>query len=323
MEKKTRTLLVGFLVVVLLAACQSASGAPQGTGQFGPSSDMQTQIASNPDMQTQIASGGGFGRGQQATATPTQEPTATSTPQPTATVSPTAPAVQAARDYFTALENGDPATASKLVSAFSRTLFKMTAGDVADALTQQKLAGTTWSDLQVEDSQVFTDNTVLVHVVYQLTSKDAKTGEAVQTQVDELWPFRLEGSQWLYNWKDVIDYHTLDFNTKYTSGLSVTPLQVIRYSDRISLTVLAQNMSSDQTIVIGGSSQTLATFYFGDQSVDATAAQYIFEPLRSYSDVTIDVAGLYTSYPQLGGDRQVQERHCRPLVHLCSGRLRS
>jgi hypothetical protein len=297
MEKKMRTLMIASLVIVLLTACGAASGAttsgfPGGPGQFTP----------NPQMMTQIAADGGPGVGPAfaqvaTTPTPTQTPLPTSTPQPTSTtVSQTGLAEQTVQNYFTALQNADFASASKLVSAFSLMTFKMTASDVVADLTEQKQAGATWSGLQILDSQVFNAQTVLVHVKYQLTSKDAKTGETVTTDMDELWPIRYENHQWLYNWNNLIDFNTLGFDTQTASGLSVTPLQVTRYTDRITLTLLVQNQTN-QTIVIGSSNQTLATFYFGGKAVNADNTRYILEPLRSTSDVVVTVKGLYTSYP--------------------------
>lgn len=304
-----RTFFIGAIILVLVSACQSASGSNEGSaarpasGQFPSRSQLQTQIASNPELQTQIASGvrpgAGFAIDQanraDATATQTPFPTNTTAPTPTAT-SVTNAAVQTVQQYFAALQNSDFAAASKLVSAFSLRTFRMTAGDVIAALTKQKSAGTRWSDLQVVDSQVFDDQTILVKVAYRLTTRDAKTGEDEVTQKEEIWPVRLEYKNWRYNWNNLIDFHTLGFETQTTAGLSMTPLQITRYSDRISLTLLAQNRTNE-TIVIGTRNQTLATFYFGDQAMDAENTLYVFEPLRSNPNVTIELKGLFTSYP--------------------------
>jgi len=169
MKTKMHILFFGLAIALLLAACQSASSATPaasglggpGGGQFAQNPDFQTRIASDPDMQTRIASGGGpggfggqggFGN-QRATPTPTAEPIPTGTPEPTPTaVSQTAGAEKAAQDYFAALQKGDFDAASRLVSTFSLTASKLTAGDAAAALTQQKAQGAKWSNLQVKDS---------------------------------------------------------------------------------------------------------------------------------------------------------------------------
>lgn len=313
MKTTILVLVTGLLVLFLMAACQPAAtptlpaGAPG--GQFANNPDFQTRIASNPDMQTRIASGGGPGGfapggfagngtlgafgARRGTATATAAPVATSTPQPSPTpTSATAPAVQAAQDYFALLEKNDFEGAARLVSAFSLRTSKQTAGDVTAALAAQKQQGAAWSGLKVVDSQAFTDNTVLVHVTYQLSSNDKNVNQAK----DELWPFRFENNQWRYNWGNLVDFKTLSAPTKVTAGLTITPLMLIRYSDRITLTVLAQN-GTNETIVIGSANQVLATFHFGDKSVEATNTRYIFNSLRSYPSVTIDVRGLYTTYP--------------------------
>jgi hypothetical protein len=277
-------------VTVLLAACQSAnaatpfasgsststSGQPAGApGQFGPGASASTVTA---------------------TATATAEPTAT--PEPTATsVDPTAGAVQTAQDYFTALETGDFSAASKLVSSFSLLANKITASDVVEALTQQKTAGAAWANFQVAGSQVFDDQTVLVHVTYTFTSVDAKTGKSVETTMDEQWPFRLEQKTWKYNWTNIIDFETLSSSARLVSGLTIKPLQLARYSDKIRLTVMAQNSTASAIVVGGTTNQLLGTFHFGSQTVEAENVRYLFDAYRSYMNVTIDVKGLYTSYP--------------------------
>lgn len=233
-----------------------------------------------------------------STATATMLPTRPATP--TATVTPTEPpnqgAVQAVKDYFAALEKQDFSTAAAQVSAFSLAFNRMTAGDLAGELNLQRNQGAAWSGLQVKDSQAFNEKTVLVHVVYQMAGKDAKSGAAIQAAKDELWPVRLENKQWRYNWSNVIDFKTLSARAQLAEGLIITPLQITRYSDRIRLTVLAQNTTADD-INIGLANQVLATFHFGDQTVDAVNVHYFFNPYYSDENVHIDVMGLFPSYP--------------------------
>jgi hypothetical protein len=312
MKKSMRFLWTGLLVIVLLAGCQAASatGGTASTGNFSaqggqPPADMQTQIASNPELATRMASGGGpggaggpggFGATTTATAIATVEPTAT--PEPTATaVDPTSGAVQTAQGYFTAIETGDFSTASKLVSSFSLLANKLTAGDVVEALTQQKTAGAAWSNFKVAGSQVFDTQTILVHVTYTFSSTDAKSGKTVETTMDEQWPFRLEQKKWKYNWTNIIDFETLGSNAKLSNGLTVKPLQMARYTDKIRLTVMAQNNTVEAISVGGTTNQRLGTFHFGSQTVEAENTHYLFDAYRTYMSITIDVKGLYTSYP--------------------------
>lgn len=302
MEKKIRTFVFGTLIVMLLAACQAAgtpslTGAQSGQTGFTGNGTGTRQSGQNGQSGTFGQSGqfGGFRRTQTPTVDPS--PIATDTPVPTATpVNVADIATKTAQSYFNAVQSGDFVGASKLVSAFSLRVASMTAGDVQSALAQQQQNGVQWSNFQIKDSQVFDPQTVLVHVTYQVTSKDAKTGKQVQTTVDELWPIRLEVGNWLYNWGNVIDFQTLTVNAQTTAGLTLLPTQITRYTDRMVLTVLAQNSTNDP-IVIGNQNQVLATFHFGDKTVDAVNTRYIFDALRGYPDVQITIKGLYTSYP--------------------------
>jgi hypothetical protein len=293
MEKKIQILITGIFILTILSACQAASGVVPGvTAANG-------FPGNSADMQTRIASGQGFTGLRNATAAPTatETPAPTNTPAPTATtVSQTDIAMQTAQDYSAALVKGDFGAASKDVSAFSLLASKITAGDVVTALTEAKQKGAAYSDFKFDSAQTITDNTILVHVTYTLASVDIKTGKTTQTTQDEQWPFRLENKHWLYNWGNIIDYKTLTATAKLTNGLTVTPLQLTRYSDKIRLTVLAQN-STTESIVIGQPNQVLATFHFADKSVDAVNTRYILDSYRSYTDINIDVMGLYTTYP--------------------------
>lgn len=331
MNKKWRTTIFGIIMVLILTACQAQAATPGtgaaggGTGaggagngaNFQNSPAFQTRVASNPALQTQIASGQGFGGGQggfggrRGTPTATLEPTIADTPTPVPSpTSQTAAAEQAVTDYFAALQKGDYNGASQLVSAFSRMQAQITAGDLAAQLTKQ---GGTWSDLKILDSQVFNDNTTLVHVQYQFTGSVQPSGTptvqaapsatpagtpaaATPTQKDEVWPVRLEAGKWLYNWDNVIDFNTLTTPAQLYSGLTLEPLKVTRYSDHLTLTFLAQNATAE-AIVIGQQNQILATFHFGSQTVNSVNTQYIIDAYRSYTNIDVTVPGLFKAYP--------------------------
>ena len=131
---------------------------------------------------------------------------------------------------------------------------------------------------------------------YTLTAPDPKTNKPVQSQKDELWPVRQEAGQWLYNWQNIIDFNTLTVPVQEIYGLTIQPLQLTRYSDHLTMTVLAQNATSEP-IVIGQPNEVLATFHFGSQSVDAVDTRYIIDSYRSYTNVNITVNGLYKTFP--------------------------
>lgn len=236
-----------------------------------------------------------------ATATLQAAPTADVTTTATAT-SAADPAVQLVKDYFTALQNKDYKAAADLTSTFSLTVDGMTRSDGADELHNKILAGTQWSDLQAQSAsgnpqmQDSSNKIKLVHVTYTLTTQHAKTGQSVQTSMDELWPVMFENNHWLYNRNNLIDFHSLTINEQAMAGLHVRPVRLARYSDRMTLTLLVQNTTND-AIVLGQTNEIMAAFTFKDQTVEAVKKQMIFQRLRSYSDATIEVKGLFASYP--------------------------
>jgi hypothetical protein len=279
MNSKVRTLIC-VVLLTLLAACQAV---PQSTAPAAnPPSAAALVITAVPLPPASAPT---------PAAQPSLAPPATAAEEST-----TQPAEKTVSAYFSALQAADPKSAASLLSTFSLTHAAMTRGDAAAELQGQLAQGAAWSGLQIKESKVFDSKTVLVHVVYQLASKDAKTGKAAQAQMDELWPVRLESGQWLYNRKNLIDFHTLDVQERTISGLTVKPRELVRYTDHLSLTLLAQNATND-AVVWGTSNQVLATFHFGSQAVDAVQSVIIIDRLRSYPGVAIDVKGLFPSYP--------------------------
>jgi hypothetical protein len=332
MNKKWCSAVFGIIMILILTACQAQTAQPAaggtgaggsgngGGGNFQNNPAFQTRVASNPALQTRIASGQGFGGGTpgqggfgggRRTPTATLMPTIADTPTPVPSpTSQTAPAEQAVQDYFAALQKGDYSGAAQLVSAFSRMQAQITTGDLATQLSKQ---GGTWSDLKILDSQVFNDNTTLVHVQYQLTGAAQPSGApavqpspsaapagtpvaAAPIQRDEIWPVRLEAGKWLYNWKNVIDFSTLTTPAQTIYGLTLEPLKVTRYSDHLTLTLLAQNGTAE-AIVIGQPNQILATFHFGSQAVDSVNTRYIIDAYRSYTNIDLTVPGMFKAYP--------------------------
>jgi hypothetical protein len=228
------------------------------------------------------------------------QPATAEAPAPTETALPTAaptidPAVQTVQKYAAALQAGDFHAAAALLSNFSLMVDRMTSSEASDEL-QLRMARERWSDFQVKETRPFNEKTTLVHVTYQVQTKDAKTGQSIQTQVDEMWPVRLEYGKYLYNRGNLIDYHTLDVLEHTTAGLTVKPRRLTRYSDRIRLTFLVQNQTNDP-IVLGQTNEVLAAFLFGDQKIEAEKTQLIFDTLRSYPDTVLEVKGLFDHYP--------------------------
>ncbi len=156
--------------------------------------------------------------------------------------------------------------------------------------------GKRWSDLAIKESRAQDSNIVLVHVAYQVAAKNVQTGAATQSQQDEWWPVRLENGQWLYNWTNMIDFRGLDLTPQTTGGLTVNPIQMTRYSDRLQLVLFVQNRTNE-AIVLGQANEILALFTFGGITIEAEKKQLIFDHLHSYPDVKIEVKGLYSEYP--------------------------
>jgi hypothetical protein len=232
-----------------------------------------------------------------ASPTAVQMPVPSLAPAATvATADPIQGAEKTVTDYFAALATGDAKTSASLLSTFSLTHAAMTRGDAQAEIKTGLDLGAQRSDLQIIDAKAFDAKTVLVHVTYQESLKDSKTGKLTTTPRDELWPVRLESGAWRYNRGNLIDFKTLDVKERTLSGVTVKPQEVDRYSDRLSLVLLVQNATQD-AVVWGSPSQVLATFHWGSQAVQADPKVIVIDRLRSYPAVTIDASGLFDTYP--------------------------
>jgi hypothetical protein len=285
-------------LIVLLAACQV---------QVTPTSSATAQVSHpTPIPLPTLAE-------ETATTAPTEAagPAKDPSPTPTAQDADTAKALETAHAYFDALAGNNPQAASEKISTFSLILQSFTRADAADELQKLMQAGTAWSGLEVKDTQRFDADTILVHVLYQLTSKDPKTGKNTTTQKDELWPIRNENGEWLYNRGNLIDFKTLSNPDQITAGLRMKPVQITRYSDHLDLSFLVQN-TTNEPIALGQSNEILAQLKFKNHTVDADKQVLVFDRLRSYPDATIHFAGLFSEYPQSAVVRQWKNYRVAP-----------
>lgn len=235
--------------------------------------------------------------GQTAATPTTAAPRATNTPRvkptakPSATALPTDPPFTqenaAAGAYASALQKGDANGAANLLSKFGLMVANLTNGEAISALKAAPEMGTL-TNFKIVESKKVNDTTTLVHVTFN-AGKDAAAH-------DELWPFRLENGAWLYNWGNLIDFHTLTVDPQSTNGITMEPLEMQRYSDHIHLILMGQN-HTNEPVVFGQPNEILAKFYFEGKIVEAEKTYLALDALRSRLDLGLDIKGYYETYP--------------------------
>lgn len=287
-------LILFFLLALLLSGCQAMTPSPaaQPTWTVVPLPEQElTALDATPAPLPVLAS----------PTAPTNQPSAIEQD----------PAAAAARGYFTALEQGNFEAAAALYSKFSLMMAGMTRADAALDLQGQMARNSRWSALEVKETRPIDDRTVLVRVSYRLEQVDPTTGQVAQSRPDEWWPMRLENGRWLYNRDHLIDYRMIDVPAQAAGGLVIKPLQISRYSECIRLRLMVQNTTND-AIVLGQVNEILALFTFKDQQVEAVKKQMIFDRLRTNPDVTLEVMGLYETYPDGVIIRQWKNYNVKP-----------
>jgi multidrug efflux pump subunit AcrA (membrane-fusion protein) len=222
---------------------------------------------------------------------------------PTSAVSPTAAgpddatqAQAALLAYFTALDKQDAQGAASLVSNYSLIAEQTTRAAAAEAIQAQISQGTRWAKAEIKESKAQDSQTMLVRVSYELTTKDAKTSAETKTNPDEWWPVRSEDGRWEPNWARVIDYRGVDIPGQTINGLSVHPVQLTRYPDRLRLVLFVQNNSSDP-IVLGQPNEIMAVFTLGEKTIDAEHNPLAFDRKKTYPDAVIEIKGDLLPYP--------------------------
>jgi hypothetical protein len=231
-------------------------------------------------------------RAEQLAMTPTPAPTNPAEPAGTPTPD---PAVAAAQAYADALLAGNFKGAAELLSSYSLMVEEITRTEAAENL-QSRMAREKWSEVKILAASPYSPKTALVHVTYQVERKDPKTSKVTQSSVDELWALRLENRKWLVNDNQLIDYHTLNVSEQTVNNLTVKPRRLILYTDRVSLNLLVQNRGNEP-IVLGQTNEVMAAFLYGETQVEAEKTRFIFDRLRSYPDVTIDLKQPLSTYP--------------------------
>lgn len=271
------------LLASLLAGC---AGAPMASALAPTAAPTTAEVESAPAP----------------TALPTLKPRPTATATPDEAELAARSAEASAQAYFAALEAGDAQAAADLVSSFSLMVFEMTRGDAAAALQAQK-AG--WSDLKIGEVKPFDEKTMLVSVKY------AAQGQEGPEAREEIWALRNESGAWKVNWDRLIDFRTLTVDPQTTNGVTVLPVQMLRFTDRLRLEMLVQNRTS-QPVVFGQANEVLATFHLGGEDVVAEKTQVVFNPLRSAHGVPLEIKGLYEAYPDAVTIRQWKSYNVQP-----------
>lgn len=246
---------------------------------------------------------------QTATATEVhEEPTATMAPteteEPAATVDPVQRELDAAEmlviSYFEAVVDGDSETAADYLSRFSLVVFEMTRDDAVETLQTQKTDGVEWSDLEIKDVELFTDNTILISVTYKtaipVEDEEVEEGTMLSVPVEEVWATRFENGEWLLNWNNLIDFKTMSASAQTLNGVTVLPTELLRFTDHMELQMLIQNRNSE-AVVFGQTNETLGTFYFGNDTVIADETRCILNALRTNTNCVLKIQGLYEEYP--------------------------
>lgn len=256
MKKFSVSLFVLLVLSMVLSACQAATPVEGGT---------EEAAAAAPAVMATLL----------PTATPRPQPTATSAAQPAQT---------ALLAYCAALQAGQPADAAALLSDFGLLTADLSRREAQSQLAAQMQAGKGWQECQLRSIRLLDDQTALAEVSFRLA--DASKSEQA------IWALRFEADRWGVNWGGAVDRRTLYVEPQKLNDVTVQPLELVRYTDRLQLRVMVQN-NRDEGLVWGAANQPMASFHWGDKTLDAAGKRLVFNTQKSYSSAAVDLPGFY------------------------------
>lgn len=234
----------------------------------------------------------------------TNLPLGSNLPNPTLTPSPTLPSsaddlqitptseldvITSAKKYYEALKRDDYVEAVNLISEYSLSLTNSTREDVRISLDKAAFNGWKLLDYRIVESQILDERTALIHVL----TKELMENEP---QNYDFWvAFRKENGQWHLNLNSLVDDRTVDTTPQNINGVSVQPIQIIRYVDKVRIVLKIEN-TNQRGCFWGWAGDKVATFYFGEQAYDVQGSLEIKSD-RVYPDAYVELKGFYETYP--------------------------
>jgi len=208
--------------------------------------------------------------------------------------------------YLEALQQRRFEQAAAFISDYSLSLLGLRRQDIISHFEQQDFEGWRLLDYRVTESQELDEDLVLVHALIK-----EQIGRDEPQNYDVWWALRREGGEWRINWGALVDDRPLDIEPQTINDLTLQPLRIIRYADRMRLLFRIEN-NSDRGCIWGWAGEEAAAIHFGDQIVSVSGTSEDIAPQRVYPDAYVDIDGFRETYPtavDLTGWRQADERH--------------
>lgn len=228
--------------------------------------------------------------GFQVTETPLN---LSASPSPTASMGlplPQESPEEVAKKYYEALVSKEFEEAVNYLSDYSLSLSGTTRQQVVSYFEQQDFKGWRMVDYRVLETKELGADVVIVRV---LTKEQAGNNDP---QTYDFWvALRKEEERWRLNWNLIVDDVVLNVEPQTVNDVTVQPLRIARYTDRLVLVLKIEN-NSDRKHFWGWAGEKIASFRFGNRIVDVIGRLEI-EPSRTYPDAWVKVDGFYDVYP--------------------------
>lgn len=196
---------------------------------------------------------------------------------------------EVAKKYYEALVSREFEEAVNCLSDYSLSLSGTTRQEVISFFEQQDFKGWRMVDYRLVETRVLSDDLVLAHILTKEQLGDS------EPQVYDFWvALRREGERWRLNGNLIVDDVVLNVEPQTINGVSVQPVQIVRYTDRLVLILQIEN-KNDRGCFWGWGNK-VAVFHFGGEVVDVTGSLQI-EANRTYTNVRVHVSGFHSTYP--------------------------
>ncbi len=190
--------------------------------------------------------------------------------------------------YCQAAIGGDFEKAVTYISDYSLAIAKITRDDLIAQMREAYFSGSVATDYLVTGSEVF-DGYYLVHVMFKFMGSEGPYTD------DWIAPLHLEADQWKINIGNIIDDRLIDVEPQTVSGVTVQPVQILRYTDTIRVVFSVRN--DNPVPVFWGWVGVKGTLNFPGLHYEETDDHISFEADRGYPDAYVQFSGEFPEYP--------------------------
>ncbi|MDY7077928.1 MAG: nuclear transport factor 2 family protein [Chloroflexota bacterium] len=192
--------------------------------------------------------------------------------------------------YLDALKRQDIERAASVVSEYSLALSDNSRENIIAQLEKKVSEGWRLVDYEIIETRMLDNQLVLMYITTRERVSNNESRDCYYWTV-----LRQENGQWRINWNRVVDAHTLHVQPQTVNGVTIQPMQMICYAEKVRFVLDIEN-SNTRGVFWGHAGEKVGAFHFGDRVLDALGDLHI-GPECTYPGAYIEARGIYKACP--------------------------